>query len=136
MIYPSPHRYLDEKPDFATVYNVRPCDEAHLDCDAHPKRRALLRGGSASMWGESVDAFNWDVRVWPGTTALAERLWSDPPNTTTTAATAEARHHALSCHWKMWGVQTISRSNAGSEDVAVQTAKIPTCPADWCAVPP
>ena len=129
--------YLDKHPDFASVYGVRPCDPALLDCDAHPQRRALLRGGSASMWGERVDATNFDVEVWPGTTALAERLWSDPPaNSSVTAATAQARHRALACHWKMWGVPTITRVAKGSESVTVLDAKLPPCPADWCAVPP
>eukprot|EP00040_Diaphanoeca_grandis_P007070 m.39610 g.39610 ORF g.39610 m.39610 type:complete len:671 (-) comp18249_c0_seq1:177-2189(-) len=129
--------YLDGHPDFATVYNLHPCDTAWLACDAHPKRRALLRGGSASMWGERVDATNFDVEVWPGTTALAERLWSDPPSTNiTAAAAAEARHAALACHWKMWGVPTITREKAGSEFVSVLDAALPPCPADWCAVPP
>ena len=147
--------YLDYRPTFADVYAVRPCDAAHLDCDAHPRRRALLRGGSASMWGETVDATNWDSTVWPGTTALAERLWSDPPTSTATAADAEARHHALACHWKMWGIPTLTRFSSsssstssssssmangrpgrGSNYVSVSDAKMPACPADWCAVPP
>jgi hexosaminidase len=138
--------YLDYRPDFTAVYNVRPCDPTHLDCDAHPQRRALLRGGSASMWGETVDATNWDSTVWPGTTALAERLWSDPPISTVTAAAAQARHHALACHWKMWGVPTLTRLSSssssngapkrGSEYVTVLDAHLPGCPADWCSVPP
>ena len=130
--------YLDHHPDFAKVYDVRPCDPALLDCDAHPRRRALLRGGSASMWGEKVDATNFDVNVWPGTTALAERLWSDPPanSSTVTAAAAQARHRALACHWKMWGIPVITRERGGSENVAILDATLPPCPADWCAVPP
>jgi hexosaminidase len=125
--------YLDHHPDFATVYNVHPCDSTWLACDAHPQRRALFRGGSASMWGEHVDATNFDVEVWPGTTALAERLWSDPPNIT--AAAAQARHQSLACHWKMWGVPTITREKAGGEFVSVLDAVLPPCPADWCEVP-
>ena len=128
--------YLDSRPDFAAVYNVRPCDPTHLNCDAHPQRRALLRGGSASMWGETVDATNWDSTVWPGTTALAERLWSDPPISTVTAAAAQARHHALACHWKMWGVPTLTRLSSSKQYVTVINAKLPGCPADWCPVPP
>ena len=69
------------------------------------RRRKLLLGGSVSQWGESVDAFNFDADVWVGASALAERLWSDPPlgdNVTLASQAAQDRHHALACHWKMY----------------------------------
>jgi hypothetical protein len=105
------HRYLDYHPSFEDVYKVVPCAPSALDCASKPDRRKLLLGGSVSQWGESVDAFNFDADVWVGASALAERLWSDPPlgdNATLTSKMAQDRHHALSCHWKMYA----ARSNA------------------------
>ena len=114
--------YLDYHPDFEAVYSVRPCDKTALDCDNHPGRRELLLGGSVSQWGESVDAFNFDTNVWVGASALAERLWSDlslGANSATAAKAAKARHHALSCHWKFWGIATYTRLSRGSDDTQV-----------------
>ena len=107
---PTRHRYLDYHPSFEDVYKVVPCAPSALDCASNPDRRKLLLGGSVSQWGESVDAFNFDADVWVGASALAERLWSDPPlgdNATLTSKTAQDRHHALSCHWKMYTARSV-----------------------------
>ncbi|KYQ88618.1 beta-N-acetylhexosaminidase [Tieghemostelium lacteum] len=36
-----------------------------------------ILGGEATMWSEQVSHVNWDVRVWPRTIGIGERLWSD-----------------------------------------------------------
>jgi hypothetical protein len=59
------------------VYTVRPCDPDQLACDEHPGRRKHLLGGAVSQWGEKVDSFNFAADVWPGASALAERLVRD-----------------------------------------------------------
>ena len=86
-----------------------------------------------------MDALNFDADVWVGASALAERLWTDLPlgdNATTTATAARARHHALSCHWKMWGFRTYTRLQTASEDTEVKDASLGAlCPADWCSPP-
>eukprot|EP00038_Savillea_parva_P010581 m.191273 g.191273 ORF g.191273 m.191273 type:complete len:644 (+) comp18295_c0_seq1:40-1971(+) len=46
-----------------------------------PKEQALVLGGAAAMWGETMDDSDIDTIVWPDTSAVAERLWS--PSSTT-----------------------------------------------------
>jgi hypothetical protein len=129
--------YLDYHPDFATVYNVRPCDPSQLDCDKHPGRRERLLGGSVSQWGEKIDQFNFDTNVWVGASALAERLWSDMPLQNGSAIDARTRHHNLQCHWAMWGIATYTRQAKGSEFTQIEDAGLGSalCPADWTPLP-
>ncbi|XP_055602211.1 chitooligosaccharidolytic beta-N-acetylglucosaminidase-like [Uranotaenia lowii] len=37
-----------------------------------------ILGAEAALWLEQVDHHSLDIRIWPRTSALAERLWSDP----------------------------------------------------------
>jgi hypothetical protein len=126
--------YLDYAPTFETVYRVRPCDPDQLDCAAHPEwaEAKLLHGGSVSAWGESLDASNFDTRVFVGAPALAERLWTDLP--TAQAAAAAARYQALACHWAFRGVSTFTREKNRSEfvSIALPATDARVCPANWC----
>lgn len=48
------------------------------------------------MWGESVSKENFDASVWEGAAALAERLWSNPSNVSSTNAMARYQVEPLS----------------------------------------
>lgn len=52
-----------------------------------PKHTNVL-GGETCMWSELVDDESIDVKVWPRTAAVAERLWSNPD---TNSIEAESR---------------------------------------------
>ncbi|GAM22342.1 hypothetical protein SAMD00019534_055170 [Acytostelium subglobosum LB1] len=61
-------------------------------------------GGEACMWGEQVDQRDFDVRVFPRTVAIAERLWSDV--SVTDVNNALARFNPFSCHIANRGIQS------------------------------
>ena len=41
--------------------------------------RSLMLGGEVNMWGEGIDDTNFDVHVFPSTSAAAEQMWSMGP---------------------------------------------------------
>ena len=43
-----------------------------------PSQRRNILGGEAALWAEMVDERSIDLRLWPRTFAVAERLWSGP----------------------------------------------------------
>lgn len=55
-------------------YTQHPIDSSVGSWTAEMRERVL--GGEACMWGEQVDDVNFDARVWPRASAVAERLWS------------------------------------------------------------
>lgn len=53
-----------------------------------------ILGSETAMWGELVDATNLEQKVWPRTSALGERLWSNP-STGWYEADYRMQHHRL-----------------------------------------
>jgi hexosaminidase len=60
-------------------------------------------GGEAAAWGEQIDQFNFDARVWPRTAAAAERLWS--PKDVTDVAFAQTRLVNQICRLNARGIR-------------------------------
>eukprot|EP00729_Bicosta_minor_P003624 gene3624-6188_t len=54
--------------------------------DATAEEIALIIGGETTMWGECVDAVNFDGVVWPRAAAAAEQLWTPQVQTKANAA--------------------------------------------------
>ena len=53
-------------------------------------------GGEVDMWGEGVDETNFEPRVFPGASAVAERLWS-PADRSGSTVEAEPRLDGFRC---------------------------------------
>jgi len=85
-----------------TFYNYDPVASTGLT----PEQAHWVLGGTASLWGENVDAAGAGAqalaRAWPRAAATAERLWS--PATVTDVASAEARLEHFRCHAAQRGV--------------------------------
>ena len=89
--------------DWQSRYTRDPCDEidAAGACVNGTGAGGLLIGGTASAWGESVNAANFDAVVWHGLLAVAERLWSpkvEPRKIGDVVGGAAVRLEVMSCY--------------------------------------
>lgn len=65
--------YVNRNWPAAQYYLVDPmADDASLT----PEQKKRILGGEAAQWTECVSSENIDIRTWPQTGAIAERLWS------------------------------------------------------------
>lgn len=87
-----------------------------------PEEKARILGGEACMWMEWVTPEILDLRLWPRTAAIAERLWS--PQEVTDIASMYARTGDLSWHLAWLGLTHKSvtfqmwRRALGTDDLA------------------
>ena len=73
---PQNYWYLDHADNtWDVMYSYDP------QVDMTPAQKELIIGGEASMWGEMVDQYNIQSKVWPTAAAVGERLWSAANNT-------------------------------------------------------
>ena len=73
---PQNYWYLDHASNtWDVMYSYDPQEEMT------PAQKELIIGGEASMWGEKVDQYNIQSKVWPTAAAVGERLWSAANNT-------------------------------------------------------
>ena len=81
--------YLDHlNINWSTMYAAEPCNGLTDD------ECALILGGEACMWGETVDTSDILQTIWPRAAAVAERLWS-PRSALAEAGGAAGAHGRL-----------------------------------------
>eukprot|EP00750_Incisomonas_marina_P025664 INCI5614.1.p1 GENE.INCI5614.1~~INCI5614.1.p1 ORF type:complete len:640 (-),score=92.44 INCI5614.1:104-2023(-) len=100
--------YLDNlNVDWQSVYTQDPCGGAPADLCK------LILGGHGEMWGETVDASDFEQTVWPRLGAIAERLWS-PAEATSSSDAAELRMEEFRCLLNRRGVKAAPAKNANA----------------------
>jgi len=68
------------------------------------QQAALIIGGEVSMWGEMVDQYNIEPKIWPFAAAVGERLWSSMNNTDPAMITdAQLRLDTFACRMNARG---------------------------------
>ena len=84
----------------AQVTEVKPQQPCLNITDADCSQYVL--GGEGAMWGEAVDASDFEQTVWPRLAAVAERLWS--PRNANNTQSALPRIQSFRCLLNARGV--------------------------------
>jgi hexosaminidase len=111
--------YLDSmKP--ASVHYL--ADPIPADTSLTPAEQRLILGGEICAWGEQLNQYSIDSRIWPRTAAIAERFWS--PQNLRDVDDMYRRLDTVSIELEGLGLQHLTtedvqlRSLAGSEKIA------------------
>jgi hexosaminidase len=106
--------YLDLGYSAAHHYAVDPLGDGAAGLTEEQKR--LVMGGEACMWSEFVTPELLDLRLWPRTAAIAERLWS--PQNVTDEADMYRRLAAVSRDLEWLGLTHVSQREKMLERLA------------------
>lgn len=86
--------------------------DGNISIKTNDTLQALVLGGEACMWGETVDGSSLEATVWPRAAAVAERLWSHRAvNMTGASRGIEERMHAFRCLLLKRGIGTAPLTN-------------------------
>ncbi|KAF2878772.1 hypothetical protein ILUMI_27399 [Ignelater luminosus] len=90
--------YLVSGGDWRKFYDCEP-----LSFIGNDQQKALVLGGEACMWTESVNEYNIEPRVWPRASAVAEKLWSAENADTYNEAAKRLEEHT--CRMNKRGIE-------------------------------
>ena len=106
VIISDPHTYLDHLDEtWKALYNDEPFEFTDV-----PEEQALVLGGEACMWAETVDVSDLYNTVWPRAGAFAERYWS--PREVNDVEAAHDRMRYFRCLLNHRGVPAAPVDNA------------------------
>lgn len=95
-------------------------DPVPANSDLTPEERSRILGGEACLWGEHNTPRNIDMRLWPRTAAVAERLWS--PQSVNNVDDMYRRLRIESLRLEALGLSHLSAENVGLRQLAGTTA--------------
>lgn len=96
-------------------------DPSPSSANLTPAQRKHILGGEVCMWGEQVNQYSIDSRIWPRAAAIAERFWS--PEVVSDVDNMYRRLHPISIELESLGLTHLSheavalRALVDSEDI-------------------